>query len=130
LIEAMALLSESFAVTTMTGRLGCATGGFPQQVEPFAVGQAEVEQQDVGLMLGDHCRPWRPVKAAVGGEAAALENGGKRGLDVALVVDNADQGFGTHVSAQGEQAFAIGRPMIRKREIVRAENVHGTTTKT
>ena len=48
-------------------------------------------------MLGDHLHALPSGEGGDGGVAAPLENGGKRGLNITLVVDDSDQGFGTHV---------------------------------
>ncbi len=64
-----------------------------EKVEPFAVGQAEVEEQYVGFGIGDHLQALAPGKCRGGSVPAPLQNGGKRRLNITLVVDDADEGL-------------------------------------
>ncbi len=68
----------------------------PQQVESLAVGQSQVEQQNVGVMLGDHFPGLASRERGGDGVAAPLQDGGERRLDVAFVIDDSDYGFGAH----------------------------------
>ena len=67
-----------------------------EQIEAFAIRESEVEKQDVGFMFRDHLQALAPGKGGGGGVTAPLQDRGQGGLDVAFVVDDTDQGLGTH----------------------------------
>jgi hypothetical protein len=95
-------------------RIGLADGA--QKIEAFAVGQAQVEQQDVEIAFRDQLQSLFSGKGGDGGVTAAFENRGERRLNIALVIDNSDQWFGTHVKRlflrESKSAYWQNRPEI------------------